>query len=97
MDKYEKIVRMIREARLELPAEEVEELARQVASLLDNVDVLASFEVEEGTERPAVTPDALRADEPGETLTRADAIENAPDSGDGYVAVPSVLPGGEEG
>jgi aspartyl-tRNA(Asn)/glutamyl-tRNA(Gln) amidotransferase subunit C len=96
MDKYEKIVRMIREARLELPPDEVEEFARQVASLLDNVDVLASFEVEEGTERPAVTPEALRADEPGETLTRADAIENAPDSGDGYIAVPSVLPGGEE-
>jgi aspartyl-tRNA(Asn)/glutamyl-tRNA(Gln) amidotransferase subunit C len=97
MDKYETIVRMIREARLELSPDEVEDLARQVAALLDNVDVLASFEVEEGTERPAVTPEALRADEPGETLTLDDAVENAPDSGDGYIAVPRVVTGCEEG
>jgi aspartyl-tRNA(Asn)/glutamyl-tRNA(Gln) amidotransferase subunit C len=91
------ILRMVREARLELVPGEEEELARQVSALLENLDVLASLKVEEGTERPAVTPDGLRADEPGETLTLDDAVENAPDSGDGYISVPRVVTGSEEG
>jgi aspartyl-tRNA(Asn)/glutamyl-tRNA(Gln) amidotransferase subunit C len=97
MEQYETIVRMVREARLEIPPDEVEELARQVVALLENVDVLASIEVDEGAERPAVGPDALRADELGEVLPRDEAVENAPDSGDGYVAVPKVVMGSDEG
>jgi aspartyl-tRNA(Asn)/glutamyl-tRNA(Gln) amidotransferase subunit C len=97
MEKYDTILRMVREARLELPPDEIKGIARQVTALLENVEVLASFEVEEGTERPAVSPEALRADEPGETIDREEAVGNAPDSGNGYIAVPSVLPGGEEG
>ncbi len=96
MEQYETIVRMVREARLELPPDEVEELARQVVALLENVDVLASIEVDEEAERPAVLPEALRADEPGETLPRDEAVMNAPDSGDGYVVVPRVVPGSDE-
>ncbi len=91
MDKYETIARMIREARLELPSDEEDELARQVVALLENVEVLAALKVDEGPGRPAVRPEDLRADEPGETLDRAAATANAPDSGDGYVAVPKVL------
>jgi aspartyl/glutamyl-tRNA(Asn/Gln) amidotransferase C subunit len=87
---------MVREARLALSPDEVEELARQVVALLENVDVLASIEVDEGAERPAVGPEALRADEPGETLSGDEAVENAPDSGDGYVAVPRVVTGSDE-
>jgi aspartyl-tRNA(Asn)/glutamyl-tRNA(Gln) amidotransferase subunit C len=97
MEQYETIVRMVREARLEIPPGEVEELARQVVALLENVDVLASIEVDEGTERPAISPDALRPDEPGEPLSVDEAVENAPDSGDGYIAVPRVVTGSDEG
>lgn len=97
MGEYDTIVRMVREARLEIPPDEVEELAKQVVALLENVDVLASIDVKEGAERPAVLPDALRADEPGESLPGTEAVENAPDSGDGYVAVPRVVTGGDEG
>jgi len=97
MDQYETIVRMVREARLELPPDEVEELARQVVALLKNVDVLASIDVDEGAERPAVAPEALRADVPGETLARDEAVGNAPDSGEGYIAVPKVVTGSDDG
>ncbi|UCE26951.1 MAG: aspartyl/glutamyl-tRNA amidotransferase subunit C [Candidatus Coatesbacteria bacterium] len=97
MGEYDTIVRMVREARLALQPDEVEELARQVVALLENVDVLASIEVDEGAERPAVGPEALRADAPGETLPGDEAVENAPDSGDGYVAVPRVVTGSDDG
>jgi aspartyl-tRNA(Asn)/glutamyl-tRNA(Gln) amidotransferase subunit C len=92
---------MIRETYLALPDDEEEKLAREVAGLLDNVEVLAALEVEAGPPRAAVEPAELRPDEPRPSLPLARALANAPDPHDGFVAVPKVLgadngPGEEE-
>ena len=83
--------RMIREAYLALPEDEEEQLAREVAGLLDNVDILAALEVEEGPPAPAIEPAELRPDEVHPSLPLDGALTNAPDAHDGFVAVPKVL------
>jgi aspartyl-tRNA(Asn)/glutamyl-tRNA(Gln) amidotransferase subunit C len=100
----EKVVvlrRMIRETYLALPDDDEEKLAREVAGLLANVEVLAALEVEAGPPRPAVEPAELRPDDTRPSLPLHQALANAPDAHDGFVAVPKVLgaddgPGDEE-
>jgi aspartyl-tRNA(Asn)/glutamyl-tRNA(Gln) amidotransferase subunit C len=95
--KIETIRRMIREAYLALPGKEEEQLAREVVGLIRNVEILAGLEVEEGPPRPAVEPTELRPDEVRPSLPLDEALANAPDSHDGFVAVPKVLAPEEKG
>jgi aspartyl-tRNA(Asn)/glutamyl-tRNA(Gln) amidotransferase subunit C len=95
--KIETIRRMIREAYLALPGDEEERLAREVVGLIKNVEILAALEVEEGPPRPDVEPTELRPDEARPSLSLDQALANAPDSRDGFVAVPKVLAPEEKG
>jgi aspartyl/glutamyl-tRNA(Asn/Gln) amidotransferase C subunit len=90
-EKLQTLRRMIREAYLALPGEEEETLAREVAGLLDNVEILAALEVEAGPPLPAIEPAELRPDEVQPSLPQPGALANAPDAHDGFVAVPKVL------
>ncbi len=88
--------RMIREAYLALSPEEEEKLAGEVAGLLDNVAIIASLPPAAGAPRAAVGPAELRADDVEPSLALGDALANAPDTHDGFVAVPKVI-GAAEG
>lgn len=85
------IRRMIREAYLAVSAAEEEELARDVVGLLENVDLLATLEVDAAPPAFAVEPADLRPDEVTPSLELADALRNAPAAHDGFVSVPKVL------
>ncbi len=91
------IRRMIREAYLALPGEEEERLAREVTGLLENVEILAALDVEEGPPPPALEPSELRVDEAQPSLPVDDALANAPEGHDDFVAVPKVLAPKEKG
>jgi aspartyl-tRNA(Asn)/glutamyl-tRNA(Gln) amidotransferase subunit C len=95
-DKVETMRQMVREARLKVTPEAEEQLAREVVELLHNVDILAEVEVGEGIQRLTLSPEELRADEPHQPSLKEEALTNAPDSQDGFVVVPRVLPGEDE-
>ncbi|NIT35273.1 MAG: Asp-tRNA(Asn)/Glu-tRNA(Gln) amidotransferase GatCAB subunit C [candidate division Zixibacteria bacterium] len=96
-ERIEVIRRMIREAYLALPGEEEEKLAKEVVGLLDNVELLAALEVEEGPPPPAVEPAELREDLARPSLPLPRALANAPDTHDAFVAVPKILATEEKG
>lgn len=101
MDAYEErikvIRRMIRETYLALPGDEEAKLAEEVVGLLENVDILAALEVEEGPPPPAVEPTELREDLAQPSLPVPRALANAPDAHDAFVAVPKILAPEEKG
>jgi aspartyl-tRNA(Asn)/glutamyl-tRNA(Gln) amidotransferase subunit C len=96
-EKINVIRRMIREAYLAFSAQEEEQLAHEVVGLLENVEILAALEVDEGPPPPAVEPAELRGDAVRPSLPPDRALANAPDAHDGFVAVPKVLAPAEKG
>ncbi len=96
-ERIETIRRMIRETYLALPGEDEEQLAREVTGLLENVEILAALDVDEGPAPAALEPSELRADEVQPSLPVDDALANAPESHDGFVSVPKVLAPEEKG
>lgn len=95
-DKVTTLRRMIRESYLALPGDDEEKLTREVAGLLDNVEVLAALEVEAGPPPATIEPAELRPDEARPSLPQQRALANAPDAHDGFVAVPKIL-GADDG
>jgi aspartyl-tRNA(Asn)/glutamyl-tRNA(Gln) amidotransferase subunit C len=96
-ERIKTIRRMIRETYLALPGEDEEILAREVTGLLENVEILAALDVDEGPPPAALEPSELRTDEVRPSLPVDDALANAPESHDGFVAVPKVLAPEEKG
>ncbi len=77
-------------ARLRLSRAEAESMASDLEAILDFVDVLAEapdLEVEEPS-----SSGGLRPDDAGGTLTREEALANAPELVNGLFAVPRFLP-----
>ncbi|PSP86536.1 Asp-tRNA(Asn)/Glu-tRNA(Gln) amidotransferase GatCAB subunit C [Halobacteriales archaeon QS_1_68_17] len=74
-------------ARVDLDDEEVSRFAEQFA------DILASFEQLDEVREVEAEPDlanVMRADEVEESLDRAEALRNAPETEDGYFKGPRV-------
>ena len=61
------------------------------------VEILAALDVEEGPPPPALEPSELRVDEAQPSLPVDDALANAPEGHDDFVAVPKVLAPKEKG
>jgi len=78
-------------ARLGLTEAEREALRHQLADVLGYVGQLAGLVLDEAPPflGPAVAP--LRADEPGPSLPRAEALANAARTTAGYFRVPTIL------
>ncbi len=77
-------------ARLRLSDAEASSMASDLNEILDFVDVLGEAPEPLVEARPATGE--LRPDEPGETLTREEALANAPASDGALFAVPRFLP-----
>jgi len=83
-------------ARIQLSDEEVERLTGQLDVIVDNiakVSRVATPDVE-ATSHPIALQNVFRPDEVGDTLTREQALQNAPDASDGRFRVTAIL--GEE-
>ena len=84
-------------ARIDLEPGEIEPMREQLVSiqrLISKVQEVATPDVPR-TSHPVVLHNVFRADEPGETLTREEALSGAPDRDEARFRVDSIL-GGEQ-
>ena len=83
-------------ARIQLNDEEVERLTGQLDAIVDNIAKVSEVATPDvaATSHPIPLENVYRPDEIGETLTQAQALQNAPDAADGRFRVTAIL--GEE-
>lgn len=80
-------------AKLELTPEETEHFTADLNQILEHIAELSKWDVEgvEPMYHPLPTCDAIRADQPGESLSNKAALANAPAQEDGQFRVPKVV------
>lgn len=83
-------------ARIQLSDEEVERLTGQLDVIVDNIATVSRVATPDvpATSHPIPLENVFRPDVVGSTLTREQALQNAPDSYDGRFRVTAIL--GEE-
>jgi aspartyl-tRNA(Asn)/glutamyl-tRNA(Gln) amidotransferase subunit C len=94
----EDVVHVARLARLEIPEAEAERLRDELGAILEAVGKVAELDLSdvEPTSHPLDLVNAWREDEPRPSLSREDALANAPDPADGAFRVPAVGSGSDE-
>ena len=82
-------------ARIELDPGQVEGLLRDLDRILGYVDQLGRLDVDSvpPLTHAAGGHDVYRKDEPGPSLPRKNALQNAPDRDEGFYRVPRVIEG----
>jgi aspartyl-tRNA(Asn)/glutamyl-tRNA(Gln) amidotransferase subunit C len=87
----EQVLHVARLARLALTDDEVERFREQLNAILDAVGTVAELELDdvEPTSHPLDLVNVFGEDEPRPSLTRDDALANAPDPEDGFFGVPA--------
>lgn len=80
-------------ARLKLTDDEISEFSQQIGQVLDYVAVLNELDVSdvEPMAHAAEVTDVLRADATAESLSRDDALSNAPKTDGRFFLVPQIL------
>ncbi len=80
-------------AKLDLTADETARFSQDLGQILAYVAQLEQWDTTgvEPMYNPLPTPDALRADVPGESLSNDAAVANAPAALDGQFRVPKVV------
>ncbi len=88
----EDVLHVARLARLEIPDAEVERMQAQLSDILDAVGKVGELDLADvpPTSHPLDVVNAWREDVPRPSLTREDALANAPDTADGAFRVPPV-------
>jgi aspartyl-tRNA(Asn)/glutamyl-tRNA(Gln) amidotransferase subunit C len=83
-------------ARIQLNDDEIERLTGQLDAIVDNIAKVSEVATPEvaATSHPIALQNVFRADEPGQILTREQALQNAPDAADNRFRVTAIL--GEE-
>ena len=89
----EQVLHVARLARLELSDDEVERMAAELGSILENVERIGELDLAgvEPTAHVVPLENVLRADEPRPSLPRDVALEQAPDPAAGGFRVPSPV------
>jgi aspartyl-tRNA(Asn)/glutamyl-tRNA(Gln) amidotransferase subunit C len=87
----DQVLHVARLARLELSEEEVVRFQEQLSAILDAVGKVSELDLEgvEPTSHPLALVNVLAEDEPRPSLTREQALANAPDPEDGHFGVPA--------
>ncbi|MEX0718376.1 MAG: Asp-tRNA(Asn)/Glu-tRNA(Gln) amidotransferase subunit GatC [Planctomycetaceae bacterium] len=80
-------------ARLELSEAELDGYASQLGRILDYVEILDTLDTEnvEPMAHAVALANVFRPDEPGTSLSREEALANAPSSDGRYFLVPPIL------
>jgi aspartyl-tRNA(Asn)/glutamyl-tRNA(Gln) amidotransferase subunit C len=88
----EDVLHVARLARLELVGDEVEQMREQLSAILEAVGKVAELDLDgvEPTAHPLDLVNVLAEDEPRPSLSREEALANAPDPEDGFFGVPAV-------
>ena len=79
-------------ARLEIPADEIERMREQLGAILEAVGKVSELDLDgvEPTSHPLDLVNQWGADEPRPSLSREEALANAPDPVEGSFRVPAV-------
>ena len=85
--------RAVKLARIELTPEEEQRLAPQLGEVLQYVEKLNGLDVSgvEPTAHATPLSNVMREDEPRESLSREDALRNAPKTANGLFVVPKIV------
>ena len=88
----EDVLHVARLARLEVPEDEVETVRQELSAIVDAVGKVGELDLEdvEPTSHPLDVVNAWAEDEPRPSLSRDDALANAPDPSEGTFRVPAV-------
>lgn len=88
----EEVAHVARLARLALTDEEVERFRVQLSAILEAVGKVSELDLEgvPPTAHPLDLVNILGDDEPRPSLSREEALANAPDAEDGFFGVPPV-------
>lgn len=80
-------------ARLRLDDDQVETFTGQLAAILEHAEDVEALDLDgvEPTSHPIPLVNVWRDDEPGDTLTNAEAIGGAPQAEGGRFRVPTIL------
>lgn len=83
-------------ARIQLSDEEVDRLTGQLSVIVDNIAKVSEVATPDvpATSHPIPLENVFRSDEPGDTLSVEQVLQNAPDAADGRFRVTAIL--GEE-
>jgi aspartyl-tRNA(Asn)/glutamyl-tRNA(Gln) amidotransferase subunit C len=88
----EDVLHVARLARLEIPEEELERVRDQLGAILEAVGKVAELDLSdvEPTSHPLDLVNVWDEDEPRPSLSREEALANAPDPSGGMFRVPPV-------
>jgi aspartyl-tRNA(Asn)/glutamyl-tRNA(Gln) amidotransferase subunit C len=86
------VLHVARLARLEIPEDEIERVRAELGAILEAVGKVSELDLEgvEPTSHPLDLVNVWGEDEPRPSLSREDALANAPDPADGAFRVPAV-------
>jgi len=87
----EQVLHVARLARLELAEDEIERISGELSGILEHVDRISALDLDdvEPTTHVVALENVLRPDVPDPSLSRDEALANAPDPADGAFRVPS--------
>ncbi|MEX0784847.1 MAG: Asp-tRNA(Asn)/Glu-tRNA(Gln) amidotransferase subunit GatC [Dehalococcoidia bacterium] len=87
------VLHIARLARIKLTGADVDRFAAQLSGILDHFAALAAVDTGdlEPTAHPLPLSNVMREDEVAASLTRDEALVNAPQTEDGYIRVRAVL------
>jgi len=87
----DEVLHVARLARLELSADEVERMARELSAVLEHIEKISELDLDgvPPTSHVVEVANALRADEPRPSLPREEALGGAPAVSDDGFLVPS--------
>lgn len=89
----EEVLHIARLARISLSTTDVERFTAQLSGILDHFTALSALDTTgvEATAHPLPLFNVMRADIVSPSLTRAEALANAPEQEDGLIRVRAVL------
>ena len=88
----EDVLYVARLARLEIPEDQIEHVQAELGAILEAVGKVSELDLEgvEPTSHPLDLVNVWGEDEPRPSLSREDALANAPDPADGAFRVPAA-------
>jgi len=89
----ERIKKIADAVRIEISDEEAAKYTEEISSVIEYANILSELNTDdvEPTTHGIVLGNVLRKDEPKQTITQEDALQNAPDQEDGHFKVPSIM------
>jgi aspartyl-tRNA(Asn)/glutamyl-tRNA(Gln) amidotransferase subunit C len=87
----DQVLHVARLARLRLSEDEIEQMSRELSTVLDHIEKISELDLEgvEPTSHVVELENVLRADEPRESTARERVLEGAPDVAAGGFRVPT--------